>query len=643
MSKFSIQMEGGSLDVYKQDIAWEWTDIRFSDGIRDQYSTDIDLPKTANNCALLGISGLLDSTGQLFGSHIQPCVLCVNGKMVDVYIQIVAITEDGISVCLFERTLPDDVFGKKVREFMEDDWNTIWVWSVNTMTAYPQSFPTYNYGSSYMPKLAMKHPSRKLNDLIAEINSTLQDFTLPSVDDSLWLMAGQKYVCPENPHQVIEGTFTDSDTLVVVGGQHVVNDMEGWNGLSKVGESTVKEITFNRSVDATIDIYAAWCESAAVGNHVYYLSIYKNDNFVTGLAVQTNLGGLRTGVIHPSHPWQMHFEAGDVLKFGIEGESASNIHNKFKLFSAVFDITYANYTITEDDYGTDLVYCYKHPSLKTFNPAATGDYDDQWFDGRTVNIYSYAVADTTPISPVTTLTLPWRGISYFGYWCNIGDITLKELYFGICWLYGLKPVRGMDSLTLVSANDTRELADGEVVEIRPDTDKLGKSTTVSWAGGEGVSVLTSINNEWLEDEVSRHTSPFAYIGQTGMGLAKINQYEITGELNSDGETTWDCKYTEPEGAVLCVYGQYGRDHRWGLLPPPPIDKMGFNKITQVMECTIKTYDAELKDIDYVYYLGRKFMVIEGDLDLESGLTTLTTLLVTPLTEYNPSADERPRV
>lgn len=641
MSKFSIQMEGGSLDVYKQDIAWEWTDIRFSDGIRDQYSTDIDLPKTANNCALLGISGLLDSTGQLFGSHIQPCVLCVNGKMVDVYIQIVAITEDGISVCLFERTLPDDVFGKKVRDIVRDDFNSIYVWSVNTLTAYQQSFPNYNYGSGFKPDLAMRHPSRKLNDIISDLNGNLQGFTLPNVDDSLWLMAANKTVCPQNTRQVIEfaSKLTD-ETIVLAGGQHTTNDLEGWDGHSKVLESSTEEFTFNRKCTATINAYLSWGRKLLFGTHTYMVGLFKNNSMVWGMSFNTDYfaqrNGLETGTI------TMNLEAGDTLRLVLGSGTSHNPWEDLSLLAGVLDIEYSNYDITDEDYGEELVYCNRHPSLKQWIPGSEG-FEEHWFDGRTEDYHIYNWDGSLNQSATFSMTYPWRGISYFGYYCNIGDITIKDLYHGLCWLYGLKPVRGMDYLTLVSANDTRELADGEVVEIRPDTDKLGKSTTVSWAGGEGTSVLTNIDNEWLEDEVSRHTSPFAYIGRTGMGLAKINQYEITGELNSDGETTWDCKYTEPEGAVLCVYGQYGRDHRWGLLPPPSIDKMGFNKITQVMECTIKTYDSELKDIDYVYYLGRKFMVIDGDLDLESGLTTLTALLVTPLTEYNPSADERPIV
>lgn len=627
MEKLSIQLEGGSLDIYKQGIEWEWTDIRFSDGIKDQYSTDVSLPKTVNNMHLLAVSGLLDSTSQLYGSQIRPCVLCIDGVMMDVYMQVVGITEDDISVCLYQRTLPDKVFGKRLNEICHDTPDTIWVWSVNTETAYPQDFPVYRYGSPFNDKYAQRHPTKPLDWVINRINSELQDFTLPTVDSSLRLMGAQKKVCPENPHQVIEGTFTDSDTLVVVGGQHVVNDVEGWDGLSKVGESTTKEITFNRSVDATIDIYAAWCESGAVGSHTYYLSIYKNGDFVTGIAVQTNLGGLRTGVIHPSHPWQMHFSQGDVLEFGIEGASASNIHNKFKMFSAVFDITYTNYTITDDDYGTDLVYCHKHPSLKTFNPAATDGYDNQWFDGRTVNIYSYAVADTTPISPVTTLTLPWRGISYIGYWCNIGDIKLKELYFGLCWLYSKKPVRSLDTMTLVDADESAVLSDGAITEIRPSSDVLGKRTTVSWSDGEGEKTVVSIDNEWLEDTVSRHESPFVRVEKVAGGLAKVNQYEITGETDEDGNTTYDVEYTEPEGAVLLRYGQYGRLNRWGLVPPPEIDPMGLEKLTQCMEADIETYDTEVKDKDYLYYNGRKFMVVEGSTDLSSGKSTITTLLV----------------
>lgn len=623
MDKLTIQLEGGSLDIYKQDIQWEWTDIRFSDGIVDQYSTDVSLPKTVNNMNLLAVSGLLDSPSQLYGSQIRPCVLSINGVMMDVYIQVVGITEKDISICLYQRTLPDKVFGKRLNEICHDTPDTIWVWSVNTETSYPQDFPTYNYGSPTDDRYAQRHPTKPLDWVVGRLNAELQDFTLPSVDSSLRLMGAYKKVCPENTRQLVQFSLTgDDEEFVMVGGQHITNDLEGWDGHTKIGESSLKEITFSRSCTAVLDTYITWTRKAATGNNAFVVGLYLNGEILHGRHIFTSLTGKRNGLIHDQIV--LNINAGDTLGMRISSSTTNNPHKKFDTIIGVMDFNYSDYQITEDDYDTELVYCNTHPYILQWE-IDTQSYTKLYFDGRDITFKEYSIY-AQPDNTID-LTLPWRGISYIGYWCNIGDIKLKELYFGLCWLYAMKPVRSADTLTLVPADESAVLSDGAVTEIRPSSDVLGKRTTVSWSDGEGERTVTSIDNEWLEDKVSRHESPFVRVGKVAGGLAKVQQYEITGETDEDGNTTYNVDYTEPEGAVLLRYGQYGRLNRWGLVPPPEIDPMGLEKLTQCMEADIETYDTGVKDKDYLYYNGRKFMVVEGSTDLSSGKSTIKALLV----------------
>ena len=37
MNKINLYINGKTLDIYSQDIEWSWENIRFSDGIKDQY------------------------------------------------------------------------------------------------------------------------------------------------------------------------------------------------------------------------------------------------------------------------------------------------------------------------------------------------------------------------------------------------------------------------------------------------------------------------------------------------------------------------------------------------------------------------------------------------------------------------------
>lgn len=625
MNKINLYINGKTLDIYSQDIEWSWENIRFSDGIKDQYSTDISLPKTNNNMNILEVSGLLDSPTQLYGTQLTPSTLEINGQMMDVYVEVAGITEDEISICLYQRTLPDKVFGKKLRDFVHDDYNSIWVWSVNTLTAYPQAFPTYNYGSAYMPKLAMKHPTRRLNDVINDINNTLQDFTLPAVDNALMLMGAQKYVCPQNTRQVIEFACNLNDNeLVLAGGQHITNDLDGWDGNSKVMESTTTEFTYNRSCTATMHFYVSWGRKITTGLNTFMVSLMRNGVFEYGLQINTTNLGRRNGLVERTIT--VSINEGDTFKLVLGSGTTTNSPNKFQMLAGVLDIEYSNYEITDDDYDTELVYCHRHPTLKQWFPDNT--ILEHPFDGRTEDFYIYNWDGSLNQGDSFSMTFPWRGISYIGYWCNIGDITLKELYFGICWLYQQKPKREMNTMQLISADETITLEKATITEIKPSSDQLGQNTNVSWSDGEHPTTLTTINSVWLEENVKRHESPFMYVDKVAGGLARVRQYTITSSFNENGETVWDVDYEEPKGAVLLTYGQYGRLQHWGLLPPPNIHNMGINKLKTCAYVTITCFDKEVADKDYVYYNGRKFMVVDGNTEISNETSTINALLVT---------------
>ena len=126
----TIQLTGGTLDIgSEQAMELEVTAMRFSGGISDAYTNDIDLPKTRNNIQLLECYNLLDSPNQLYGTQIKPAVLTVDGYMLDVHIQVVSVTDDTITICLYQKILPNDLRDKEIRELIRDDDNSIVVWN----------------------------------------------------------------------------------------------------------------------------------------------------------------------------------------------------------------------------------------------------------------------------------------------------------------------------------------------------------------------------------------------------------------------------------------------------------------------------------------------------------------------------------
>lgn len=623
----TIQMAGGMLDVKKdQEIALDWTSIRFADGIRDPYTNDIELPKTHNNIAILDCYNLLDSPNQLYGTKIQPAILTVDGTTIECYLQVVSVNSDTITVCMYEKILPSELRDKQLKEIIRDDDNSIWVWSVNTKTAYPNDFRRYDYGSVYNNKYAQYHPIKKLNDVINTISNET-GFNFPTTDSDLGLLAQNKYVCPENKRQVLMWSIhRDNQNLVVAGGQHIVNDVEGWDGLTKIGESDTTQIAFNRTCTARINYYVSWGREYTTGLNTFIVSLWKNNQFLTGTTIVTESIGKRNGLItgHLNIP----FEENDVIHMTIDSPTTNNPHRKFDLLNVVWDIEYSDYQITKDDYGTELVYCNSHPYIAGWGP------DDvvwkNWFDGGTYTFYIYNFDGSRSLSDDIDITLPWRGVSYFGYWCNLSDITIGGLFHSLCWYMGLKLEYSVNGLQFVP-NDSSKSINGIITEILPNSDKLGQKNYILYNGEENddTTPISEIDSIWLEPTVTLHQSEFAKIYRGFLGRGKIYQYKI--QYKEDGDV--DVDYNDIDGTVLMRYQTQDNIHtHWNLelIPLHPINTMGLENITTSTEVTIETFDDEVKDKDYIYLDGRKYMVVNGNIDLKSKKSTITALLVPTL-------------
>lgn len=610
-----IRLSGGDLDISEENVGISWENIRFSGGLSDAFTSDITIPATNENIRILNASGLLDSPNQMFGDYITPATLSMSGMPpMDVRLQVTGVTDDEISVTLYEATIPTEFYDKKLTDIFTDDQDTIWVWSTNTYGNEPTYFRRYNYGMNFSGWRAMYHPVMKLNNIIDDIN-TETGYNLPHTDDDLFMMASKKCVCPQNPIQVIEWWRSSGHYFNLVGGQHIVNDVEGIDNDTKVMESSTQQIKFNRHCRAEIKTW--WSFKVQYTTQNYDIHIQKNGVDLGLYYMDTSYWEHDFGAFSTINTT---FEAGDVLE--IWGNF--NLHQK--MCDIVTVITYSDYEIDENDYGTELLYRGNHPSLHFFPTNDPEEAEDMWFDYRTWTKQIGRDTSQFPATPIyRSVTLPYVGFCYFGYWANVPEISVKDLLYGLCFYMGKKIKTSNYNVEFVPS-DTSVDVEGIVTNKQPVSDKLGKTNIIKWLGDDTNPLRIEFNNRFLSDSVTLHESPFAYVGGQNnpfgtIPLAVIPQYSLEQDSNED----WSVKYDEIEGLVIVRNAVDDRTWRY-LAQPASLTDLGIGKLNTVMQCTIETFSNAF-GYDFVYLDGRKYMVISGEKDAETGITTLETLLM----------------
>lgn len=612
-----LKLKGGSIDISNEQVNVDWQNIRFSGGLRDAYTTDIQIPANHKNINILNCSGLLDSPQQKFGDYITPATVTISDEPMDVLVEVSSITEETITLTLFEQTIPAEYFDKKIGDYFVDDWNSIWVWSVNSDTDSSGMFRKYDYGMSFNDRYAQYHPTMKLNDLIAEIsNQTNYNFQL--VDDDLYLMATKKTVCPQNTRQMIHCWCGESSSgtkpFYLCGGQHVVNDLEGVDYNTKFMESDVTKITFNRHCVMTGYLYYSM-RAKAVGSlpsSGRVVALMKNGQFLDNKLCTWNGSRCGLGVYQLMN---YTFEAGDVLEI----KATNPQYNKF--FQVILDVEYSDYQIEDEDYGEELKYAPNHPTLYFFPNTDIDDREPMYFDYR---FWSKNLGGGVSFG----MFLPYRGYSYFGYYCNLPSFSVKDLIHSMCWYLGKKPKMVNDTISYVDANESAVLKLGIVSTKQPCCDKLGKASEIGYNNDKAPTTI-HFDNFFTENEKWLHKSVFEYVANGKNGLGKIDQYSI--ETDDEGKVT--VNFEDIQNPVIMSL-QQNNGGGWILKQPHEIGDLGIGNLTTIMQCKIDTYD-KVKDLDYVYLDGRKFMVIDGTYDTSTHLSTLNTLLIsTSIPKYN---------
>lgn len=248
---------------------------------------------------------------------------------------------------------------------------------------------------------------------------------------------------------------------------------------------------------------------------------------------------------------------------------------------AFLDCTYYSYNVYDDDYNVKL------------NFDVNADYSlPTWVTGDTV---SYV---------------------YFGVMANIPDITVRELLSSLSWMLGQR-IEVQPLSVAFTQTDVSKSIQGRILSYEFACDKLGQVTRVESADG-GVLASTQLFNTKLADEVTLHKSIFAQLYGAGVwGTVELDLYR-------DDNGTWVAE--DYKGGVAIAKMNISGSGTYYLMPVTEWSMFGVDALQRV--CMIEAVTREdLNNTDYAYIDGHKYMLIEGDRDEITGLTTFKGLLV----------------
>ena len=640
-----IYVNGQPLDIYSgQDIQLNWSNIRFTEGyLMDEWSTDVEFPNNPRNITLLDAYGLLDR-GPVFNRRI-PCQLVIDGISRDAYLHVNEIERDSIRAAIFLVTIPYSLYDKELREYYPaDDTTSIFRWDRMTKHArYSEvddiAVYEYNYNEDYFSDIvAQLNPSVRAEKIMQLIQSA-ENVTLPTLDSDLFFTATKKVVCPQNKIQCFSARVKDNDgyggnPLNLIGGQHITNDFKSewsyanfrWNALwtdwdlvqtyiDLTSNSTNDTITFNRNCSCRIWVYGN------TNRAIWNCHVWRNNEDLTASYVGgTNLYRIPNGSENNPPVWDVSdclsvylpfvtFSKDDELTFRL-GISSGSLLNTTANLSIL--IEYIDYEITDEDYDTELNYY----------PMQFG-LGYSWLNGLgTVSNDNFRAVTGDGFGVNGFLD---HSFCYYGLWANMGSCSVKEFIGNMCWIHGQKLKLDKYDLIFRTAKETHILSDATLNRITTFSDLFGKNNFIKYKD-DNLPVRWKVDNDFLEDEKTIfesifNTSIYRY------GKATVNQYEFENkmtETNTEGESfVEDIKAKHNEFDFLLF--KMANDGRsvW-LERAPLLSGFGLEEIYSTVTVNITTSD-DVRDKDYVYMDGHKYLVINGNVDAATGLSELDAI------------------
>ena len=591
-----------TLDIYDEDIQFNWSPFMFQTKLKDQYTNNFTIPKTINNLKALGVNSILDAPIEpQFGKEIENAVFQINNLLLNISLRVVSINEKDIEICIFENSFNSIDKNTTINEYLTDSSSTIYEWNKWSMTNYPNNFCSYYYGFPYTYQLAQRHPYIKLIDLLNKVD--LKGYTIQWDNTRDWrILASNKVVCPQNRRQVIEynnfGSTEENGLLSLMGGQHVSNDLS----LSKT-----QNITFNRDCKVSMKIWCMWRKTSPGDTETIFLQ--KNNNAI----YQFKPGGSQ-GV--SLFLYNFDVKKDDVLSF-----YCNKIQSYNKSFSMIVRMDYSDYIINDDDYSKELEYIYRLPELHLIMGTNT--------------LETYEMNGVNQQTSVGTIQSSERlSFAYFGLYCNIPKMKLGDVFYSLQWLIGGKLQETYDKQLIFNQvleeynKDQSNRYDNDITNVIISCDKLGRSNYLKYKDDEEAIPITTIDNIWLEQEKILHEVCFHSIKD-----CIIDQYsiELKKDIDYQNIPTWtdifDLKFNKIEAPVLFNYNS-NAELRYRA-EQIPIKTMGIEEINSSKEVDFVFYDVPLDFIkqDILYIDGRTYYVIEGNYDIQKASASTQCLLV----------------
>lgn len=613
------------------ETVWSWECFLASNGLRDAWSTDVEIPKTVPNMKALGIVGMLEG----YQSKTIPGVLHIASRSIDVDVVVGTINESTVTVTLYERTIPADLSGKSIKEFLKDDFGTMFQWNKYSNQEEPDIFQRYVYGMAQNLEAAMWHPCWQLNHIIANVNQQAGT-NLPYAPWDYYALSTGKKVCPQNARQTIE-IYRDGDELKMRGSQHVINDLS-WNG------DTV--VLFNRGCRAHITAITSFDKKTATTNNFHWMLSYDFNNDVTNTPTQARIVTIPSaqwsnGVVSETWDWNLSYPG--EMRISMVSEGSGNPLDKYNLMEVLLIIDYLNYDDSDED-TDELEYIPRRPGLHVatsnliertyYVNGQIEHYDGSQFpeddldyrykfvewNGDRIGYFHYRTGhpNTHYMDEFTTTkeTFAWFGL----YW-NLPDISIRDLMYAVAFSQGKKLMWENGDLVLKDLEHQDISGRGEILEITPNSE-LGRETFIKLEGGR-IPILEE-DNDRLEAEKSWYDCPLTYVYYVNAIMGKINQYSDL-EVDDEGETEggysvpkYSCKFEDVDG--FCIMTSNDTHHFLGRIKSFYTLAGELQWLTSMKPISVKirqlveTYPDRL---DLLTLDGHDFLVLNGEITEET--------------------------
>lgn len=623
-----LYIDGRQLHIIKGDVTLNWTNIRWSDdAVPDKWSTEVELANDVYNIDLLDAYGLLDR-GAIF-NHRVLCSVLIDEIAKDGYLQVTSIEESTIKARVYVNVIPYEVLDKKVCDYYPHE-DVVFRWDrfspiTTNIAGIDEGIIPYEYTSTdfYSNFLAQWHASVNVGKILDNIQAT-ENITLPAVNPTLWQLASHKKVCPSNPYQVMMGNLLHGDAisdknLELCGGQHITNDFQSswtyadlhWNydWSDWLAESTNEKwmensskmsvIKFNRHCVAHIKVYA--CASQIGG----ILIPRRNGESLSpapasAIPVLTDYNWNIDDILMFDD--YVAFEDGD--EFTLHYSGSAQLPKRNVRYTVV--IEYEDYEWGEDDYDEDLIYI----------PAPFGI----WGIIKLTSDFAYDFkCDFTGDGFGTNGPLDYS-FTYFGAYSNLErEASVREYLTSLCWVHNQKLKIDKNELIFQHASVESDII-ANLKTIEPSNSHLAQENIITYRDSEN-PVKFKIDNEFIDREKTIHESIF----YTGDVIPQYN-YEmtysgVTGAGGSEWITDINVNFEDLDAVLMtAVYD----GEKYVLRHAPDLIGFGLQELKNAQSITAETL-TDVSDSDYVFIDGKKYMLIDGEIDLNTYITEFNAI------------------